>query len=278
LPSRGEAPNIREVGIEFNLAVEAVEAPPLTKVAPKRRADGDVTRARLLETAGELFAARGYAETAAKSIASRAKVSLTSINYHFGGREGLYRAVLIEAHRRAIDLAELRHMAGGELPPAAKLRCFIDDLVRQATAPKPGWHVHVLAREILASSTHMRVLFESEVPPKLAIVKQILSDITEIPVDDPVIVRCLVSVIAPCSLLLLGARGAPGPLHDVRRMPRETIAAHLHTFALAGLEAIGRDEATKREASRAVQTFRSRSAGSRKQTVTVRRRHDPELT
>lgn len=213
----------------------------MTKPPPPRRSDGEATRARLLETAGELFAATGYAETASKSIANRAQASLASINYHFGGREGLYRAVLIEAHRRVINLADLRHVAGGELQPAAKLGVLIGDLVRQATARKPGWHVYVLAREILASPAHIHVLFESEVPPKLAIIKQIISDITAIPVNDPAIVRCLISVIAPCSLLLLGARGAPGPLHDVRRMPREVIAAHLHTFALAGLEAIGRE-------------------------------------
>jgi hypothetical protein len=41
-------------------------------------------------------------------------------------------------------------------------------------------------------------------------------------------------------MLLVAARGAPGPLDEVRRMPREAIINHLHTYALAGLEAIAR--------------------------------------
>jgi len=93
----------------------------------------------------------------------------------------------------------------------------------------------VLAKEIFAPSTHFPFLFEAEVPAKLAIIKQVLSDITGIPPDDPALVRCVISVLAPCSMLLVAARGAPGPLDEVRRMPREAIINHLHAYALAGL-------------------------------------------
>jgi TetR/AcrR family transcriptional regulator, regulator of cefoperazone and chloramphenicol sensitivity len=213
----------------------------MTEPRSKRRTDGQATRERILEAAGELFAADGYAQTTAKAIADRAEVSLTLINYHFDGREGLYRAVLIEAHRRLGSLSEMRALAESELPPAAKLRVLIYGLVRLATKRQPGWHVSVLAKEIFAPSAQFPVMFEAEVPPKLAIIKQILSAITAIPVDDPALVRCVISVLAPCSMLLVAARGAPGPLDEVRRMPREAIITHLHTYALAGLEAIGRE-------------------------------------
>jgi AcrR family transcriptional regulator len=233
------------------------------------RADGQATRERLLEAAGELFAADGYAQTTAKAIADRAEVSLTLVNYYFGGREGLYRAVLIEAHRRLAKLSDLRNLAASELPATAKLRVLIYGLVRPATKHQPGWHINVLAKEIFAPSANFPVLYEAEVPPKLAIIKRILSDITAIPVDDPALVRCVISVLAPCSMLLVAARGAPGPLDEVRRMPREAIINHLHTYALAGLEAIGR-QYTRREAPKpdrvraSKQSGRSRPVPSRK--------------
>ena len=213
----------------------------MTEARSNRRTDGQATRERLLEAAGELFAADGYAQTTAKAVADRAKVSVTLINYHFDGREGLYRAVLIEAHRRLGKLSDLRDLAESDLPSTAKLRVLIYELVRLATKRQPGWHVNVLAKEIFTPSANFPVLFEAEVPPKLAIIKEILSAITAIPVDDPALVRCVISVLAPCSMLLVAARGAPGPLDEVRRMPRGAIITHLHTFALAGLEAIGRE-------------------------------------
>jgi TetR/AcrR family transcriptional regulator, regulator of cefoperazone and chloramphenicol sensitivity len=204
------------------------------------RADGQATRARILEAAGELFASAGYADTTGQAVANRADVSFASINYYFGGRQGLYRATLIEAHARVVNVADLRHLAGEELSSADKLGLLIEQLVRHATTRQPGWHIRLLAKEVLAPSSHIQAVLQTALP-KLAIIKQLLSDITSIPANDPAIVRCLVSVVAPCSLLLIGARGAPGPLHDVRRMPREVVAAHLRRFALAGLEAVGRD-------------------------------------
>jgi AcrR family transcriptional regulator len=126
----------------------------MTEATSNRRTDGQATRERILEAAGELFAADGYAQTTAKAIADRAEVSLTLINYHFDGREGLYRAVLIEAHRRLGKLSDLRDLAESELPATAKLRVLIYGLVRPATKRQPGWHINVLAREIFAPSAN----------------------------------------------------------------------------------------------------------------------------
>ena len=160
----------------------------------------------------------------------------------------------------------MRKLAESELPATAKLRVLIYWLVRPATKRQPGWHINVL--EIFEPSAYFPVLFEAEVPPKLAIIKQILSNITAIPADDPALVHCVISVLAPCSMLLVAARGAPGPLDEVRRMPREAIINHLHTYALAGLEAIAREHSRREPRSNRVsapkQGGRSRPVGSKK--------------
>jgi len=222
---------------------------------PRRvRVDGEATRARILEAAGRLLAANGYAGTSSKSVAIRAKVSLASINYYFGGRQGLYRAVLVEAHRRVVSLSDLRELAGSELSAAAKLRVLIDQLVQQATT-QAGWHMDVLAREILAPSDHIQALVQA-MPPKLAIIMRVLSEITEIPQGDPALARCHLSAFSACTLLLLMARGVPGPMHDIRQMPPAVLSDHLHTFALAGLETMGREYRGRRR----VDPVRSESA------------------
>lgn len=58
------------------------------------RKDGEATRLRILEAAGELCATLGFGETSNKAVAAKAEVDLASINYHFGSRNGLYQAVL----------------------------------------------------------------------------------------------------------------------------------------------------------------------------------------
>jgi len=211
-----------------------------TRTARETRTDGEVTRGRILDAAGALFAVGGFAHTTAKAIAKRADVAVPLINYHFESRAGLYRAVLIEAHQRFLSLTELREVAGSDLSASEKLKGLIDHLVRQATERKLEWHLDVLGREILSPSPHLHALTQTALPPKLAIITQVLSEITRIPLNDPALLRCFLSAVTPCTVLLLMARGAPGPMHDLRQMAPEVLTDHLHRFAMAGLDAIAR--------------------------------------
>lgn len=220
----------------------------MSRVPRGPRADGEATRIRILEAAGELFASEGFAETTSKAIAARAGADLASINYHFGSRDGLYQAVLIEAHRRLLDLADLRQFTQSPLPAAEKLRILIDRLVLRATDDDTkAWNLNVLAAEILAPTSHSQVLLQSEVPAKAFVVMTILGDITGIPVDDPALLRCFLNVAAPCFVLLISRRGLPGLVQEVRRMPRQVIVEHLHQFAMAGLQAIGNEYAKTKD-------------------------------
>ncbi|MGP3790567.1 TetR/AcrR family transcriptional regulator [Pseudomonas sp. B392_1p] len=212
----------------------------MSKVKRGARADGEATRARILEAAGELFACAGFAETTSKAIATRAGADLASINYHFGGRDGLYQAVLVEAHRRLVDVATLQRIAQGSPSARDRLRRLIEHLVQSISDDAGDWRLTVLAAEILAPSSHIQVLFQSEVPQKLSLVLAMFEEITGIPAQDPALLRCLLSVAAPCLVLLIGRRGLPGPLQEIRQMPQEAIVEHLHEFAMAGLQAIGR--------------------------------------
>ena len=59
----------------------------------------DITRERILKAAERLFAERGYDGTSIRTIVAKAKVNQAAINYHFDGKDGLYREVLHVAFR-----------------------------------------------------------------------------------------------------------------------------------------------------------------------------------
>src|SRR5260370_31859352 len=67
-------------------------APPST--APARRRDAAATRDALLAAGAELFAERGYDGVPVTAIAQKAGVNKAMINYHFGGKRKLYRAIV----------------------------------------------------------------------------------------------------------------------------------------------------------------------------------------
>lgn len=57
-------------------------------------------RERLIEAATVLFAESGFDGVGLREIAQKAKANLAMISYHFGGKEGLYEAVLREGFLR----------------------------------------------------------------------------------------------------------------------------------------------------------------------------------
>ncbi|OYR16299.1 TetR/AcrR family transcriptional regulator [Brucella grignonensis] len=209
-----------------------------------QRADGGVTYNRILEVAGELFASSGFAETTNKMIAARAEVDLASINYHFKSRDGLYQAVLMEAHHRLVSVDSLEQLALTNLSAHEKLRKLIEGLVASALVDQ-GWHATVLSREILSPTSHLQSLQKTVIPEKLPFVLSILSEITAVPAGDPALLRCLVSVMAPCAVLLvIGPRVTPFA-DEIHRMSREDLVEHLYRFAIGGLEAVAQAPSQK---------------------------------
>ena len=62
---------------------------------PRRTAaDGDITRAALVDAAAELFAAHGVDGVSIRSINSQAGLAAASVHYHFGSKDRLLEAVL----------------------------------------------------------------------------------------------------------------------------------------------------------------------------------------
>jgi AcrR family transcriptional regulator len=61
-----------------------------------RERNPERSRSRILEAAVEEFAEKGFAGARVDSIARRAGLNKQLISHHFGGKEGLYRAVLDE--------------------------------------------------------------------------------------------------------------------------------------------------------------------------------------
>jgi AcrR family transcriptional regulator len=56
-------------------------------------AQGEETRARLVETARELFADRGYAGVSMEQVCTKAEVTRGALYHHFAGKDDLFRAV-----------------------------------------------------------------------------------------------------------------------------------------------------------------------------------------
>lgn len=205
------------------------------------RRDGLTTRGRLLEAAGEIFAEQGYARATAKEICARARANAAAVNYHFGGKDGLYAAVLEEAHNRLVSLDAVAATARSRIDPRDKLRRLLTRIVGEFARRGDGaWELRVLSRELLSHSPQVERLLNNQIAPKAQLVRAILAQIMELPADHPAVSRTMVSVMGPCVFLLLTSRELQrraAPQLDLRPEP---LVEHMMTFALAGMQAIAR--------------------------------------
>jgi len=216
-----------------------------TTLAPGRsasRQDGTATRQHILEVAGEVFAKLGYAHATSKEICSRAGTNIAAVNYHFGGKEALYSAVLVEAHRRLVTVEELVALTESRTDPRSKLEALFRKLLSELSTKnsKSAWPYRVLIREILLPSPMIDRMVKNEAMPKATIVRSVVAEIMKLPPEHPAVVRSLPNVIAPCLLLLIGNRGMAKKVLPDLQMDPEALTQHMLTFALAGLEAVAK--------------------------------------
>lgn len=122
----------------------------------------EITRERILNAAERLFAERGYDATSVRSIVAKARVNQAAINYHFAGKDGLYREILRSAFR-ALTEHQLGH---AEETRTMSREQALAEFVRHQLRP-------LLARDDL--SRHIR-LFNWEAAHSTPVFRKLLSE------------------------------------------------------------------------------------------------------
>ena len=97
------------------------------------------TKEKILDAAEELFADHGFASTSLRDITTEADVNLAAVNYHFGSKLDLLRAVF--ARRIGpVNAERLERLDALEDPDVeAVLRAFIAPLFKRLREPGNGW-------------------------------------------------------------------------------------------------------------------------------------------
>ena len=202
------------------------------------RPDGDATRAHLLDTAGRVFAERGFAGTTSKEICARAGTPLASVNYHFGSRDALYDAVLIEAHRQLIGLDDLVALTRELRTPQDKLRAIVGRLAALATQRNTPWGFRVMLREMLWPSPALPALVDKTVRPKARWLLGLMAECFELPPEHPAVQRAVMLTVLPCMAVMVAPKEMPARLLPAAAKDGEALAADFVRFMMAGLEAL----------------------------------------
>jgi AcrR family transcriptional regulator len=199
------------------------------------------TRQRLLEAAGEVFAAHGFHHATIREICKRAGANVAAVNYHFRDKETLYSEVLAWCAKVATERYPLGAGLREDATPRERLRAFIRNYMDRLLAEgRPAWHGRLISREMVDPSKALDQIAELFVKPQYNRLFEIVDAIIGPGAPEPVIRRCAASVVGQC-LFYKNCR----PLLE-RILPnqgygpedRAAIAEHVYQFALSALEAV----------------------------------------
>jgi AcrR family transcriptional regulator len=175
---------------------------------PNRRADGEASRARILEAAGKLFAEHSFASVSVRRIATAAGVNLSAIGYHFGGKEELYGAVLrqlildtqpmIGPAIAQLD-AGVAAAAGDRRKLARVMAAFLRGLLASILGfERMGWQMALMLREFHQPSSRLSMLLEERIHPLHNAVAGLVGAATGRPAEAPETRLLTAALIGQC--------------------------------------------------------------------------------
>ena len=123
---------------------EPVKRPPKKSAKAKGRSRrpqqrSTDTQERILEAAAAEFALHGFTGTSTREVAVRAGVQHPALTYHFGNKDGLWRAVMRGLNETVLATLKSRLQALRGVDTVTTLRLIMDDFIRFSAA-NPKFH------------------------------------------------------------------------------------------------------------------------------------------
>jgi AcrR family transcriptional regulator len=231
------------------------KSPPATGKAPKTRAvsaagyrKGEETRQRILDVALSAFGEDFFLAVTTRQISEAAGVSLPTLQYYFGSKEGLYRAcaeAIVERYRRhtssaAATAREVLNKGSSPETARAQLKAVIGALAGLLVGSKQaeGW-AQFVARELRDPGPAFEILYSNLWRPGIELTAKLIARIKGCTESDP---NARIQALMLISSLLAFQSGRSISL---RAMQWSTIGQEELAMVLSSLDtqidAIGRD-------------------------------------
>ena len=209
------------------------------------------TKEKILDAAEAVFAKNGYAGATVREICDLAGANVASVNYYFGGKEGLYTELCQTLFRAIFYQFPVTRDFPENTSPEERLAFFVEGMLNRLLEQMAGEDVpkksQLLARELAAPTKVMDSLVEEFVRPTSKILMEITRQILGPQVEEREVSKCLMSLVGQCfyyglarpifNRLDLLDLTEPGIIKD--------LAGHITRFSLAGMKAVREDFESK---------------------------------
>jgi AcrR family transcriptional regulator len=209
------------------------------------RAGGlDSTRRKLINSAGPVFAEKGYYSATVREICKRARANVAAVNYHFKDKLGLYSEVLNQC-ARAAHVEQMRVALDQTGKPEDILRDVVQARVQGLrTDAFPNWYLRIFAHELTEPTPAMSRLIKTVSRPIYERLMELISKIIGLPAGHDKTRLCAHSIMGQILFYVFAApvllRLSPNMKMTPERLDR--IATHIADFSLAYLHEVSRHQ------------------------------------
>lgn len=213
------------------------------------RAPAPDTRARLLAAGTRLFADHGFHNVSVRDLCAEAGANVAAVNYHFGGKLGLYREVVGTAIAAIRAVSDVMMRGDDDAPPEDRLRHYVRAFLltiagrdKRLAAARVAW-IHQLSRHETSDPTPLAPwIVEQAVMPRLQYLSRLVAELLRCDLSDPRVKRCVISIQAQCVFYApdkFREAAFPGWPPSAAELARA--ADHIAEFSLAGIRRIAED-------------------------------------
>ncbi len=205
---------------------------------PAQMAQSETARRRIVESAGAVFAAKGFQAATVREICNLAEVNIAAISYYFEDKASLYREILRVAAEQEIQAYPLPEWSSNT-PTATRLHDLILVVMRRLGGVGQGmWQSRLIIRELLQPTEFCRELSQNHFNPHFELMLNILNEV--LPAESPLHTRlqtaqsifgqCIAfRVTSEASRIMIGEEAMNSHYSP------EDLAKHITRFTLAAL-------------------------------------------
>lgn len=199
------------------------------------------TRERILAVARRKFAEKGFRTTTVAEICRGAGANIAAVNYHFGGKEALYREAWRSAHRATIEAFPPDGGVPADAPPEERLRGRIRGML-QRTLSEEGLEFRIMGHEMANPTGLLEQVVQDAIGPLVEALDVIIQELLGGRASAAHLKQCAASVIGPCLYVMRRQRMQKSLGQPAWFDPDDldSLVDHFTEFALAGLEAARR--------------------------------------
>ncbi len=198
-----------------------------------------VTTAAIIKAASRAFAQDGYEGASIRRIVLEADVNQAAINYHFGSKEKLYRAVLQNA-LRALTKDDDAASNSTTLSREDELRRFVRRQLRPLTSrDNLSEYVRIFNWETLRPSPAFRKFMAEEAAPVFAVAIELVRRFLPKEATDEQSLLAALWLLGQCSIFVRNAEHLAQLQHrKIDPAFVETLADTIAVWAAAGLQVL----------------------------------------